>query len=157
MDENAEGLEPLIDSEERARILEFVREQVNNTIDEAASGERLDATDAVEAFLDLGILVGSMLAPPGLRTAITVLAPVVRPLVMTPIENAVAAAQTSERLLVRADAAEDAAEDHIDSATALTETPEREFFEKLRVNIHLRRASYLRRRAMRLRARAARP
>lgn len=146
--------EPIIDAEDRARILDLVRTQVNKTIDQVAEGDRIDAVDVVEAFIDLGILIGSIAAPAGFRAAITVLAPIVKPLILGPVERAVDAAQLPDKLLARADAAEDAADEHVADALALTETPEKEFFEKFRVQIHLRRAAYLRRKVLRLRARA---
>lgn len=146
--------EPIISAEERAKIVDLVQAQVNATLDAVREGDRLDAADGVEAFLDLGLLVGQILAPPGVSAALTLLAPAVKPLVMAQVESAVAASRVPERLLERATAAEDAADDHVEDALELTNTPEREFFEKLRVNIHLRRASFLRRKALRLRAEA---
>lgn len=146
--------EPIIDEATRQAIIDLVESQIAKTIAQARQRKPLSASSATEAFLDLGLLLGAAVAPPGIGVVISSLGPVVKPLVVSAVEGAEARANTAAKLEERAAQADIDAEDHIEDAEALAETEEREFLEKWRIRIHLRRARFLRQKAARLRARA---
>ena len=147
--------EPIIDPAERAAIIDLVEDQIKKTLAQARAQEQVQPSDVTEAFLDLGLLLGSVVAPPGVGAVVGSLGAVLKPLIVQAVEASEAKAYTRDAILVRAVAAESAASEHLADAHRLAETPQREFLEKIRISIHLRRVRFLRAKAERLRAQAA--
>ncbi len=146
--------EPLITDQERDDLLDFAVEQVGKTAAQVKSGQRFEASDAAEIALDLGILLASALVGGPAGAVIGTVAPMAKDLVVNAVEAAEARNRTVERLRARAERADASADEHIVDAEALQASEEREFLERFRIRIHLRRARALQAKADRLDAEA---
>ena len=147
--------EPIFTTEERDAVLYLVEEQIGKTIDQVKAGERVDGADLAEAALDLGLLLASAAIGGPAGAIIALVGPSAKDLVVNAVEAAEARNRTAERLRERAEKADASADEHILAAEKLQNTEKREFLERVRINIHLRRARALQAKADRLDAEAA--
>jgi len=144
--------EPVITASERDSILDMGVEQLKKTVEQIKSGQRIDASDIAEAALDIGLLIASAAIAGPFSSVLGVVGPLAKDLVVNALS---ARGRTAEHLRSRAEQADADADEHVRAAEALESSEKREFFERARIRIHLRRARSLRTRADRLDAEAS--